>query len=84
VYNNANELLFHHYTGSFGQQNNNNNNNQQPFKLNNLTMNNSSGMKNVQKYVQSINENFSKIFANSVNSINGNSTVSNGKILILG
>ena len=55
VYNNANELLLIHYTGANGQQ---------PYHPMPYQMNNSNGVQNVQKFVQSMNVNFSKIFVN--------------------
>lgn len=54
VYNNANELLLFHYTGLNGQQSY-----PMPFHINNPN-----GVQNVQKFVQPINANFSKVFVN--------------------
>ncbi|CAF0761983.1 unnamed protein product [Brachionus calyciflorus] len=55
VYNNANELLLIHYTGANGQQSYH----PMPYQYNNPN-----GVQNVQKFVQPINANFSKIFIN--------------------
>ena len=68
VYNNANELLLMHYnsgSGSLPHQSFQNSPSQSAYLSSSPTTtaaSNANGVQNVQKFVQSINTNFSKIF----------------------